>query len=55
MRSSSVACGMASQIQSPMLSATQSFQPITSPVIRVYENAGNVIETHEHAGEFKEP
>ena len=24
-------------------------------VIRVYDNAGNVIETHEHAGEFKEP
>src|SRR5260370_22749727 len=24
-----------------------------SAVIRVYDNAGNVIETHEHAGEFK--
>jgi len=24
-------------------------------VIRVYAAAGNVIETHEHAGEFKEP
>ena len=24
-------------------------------VIRVYDSAGNVIETHEHAGEFKEP
>ncbi|MGB8805803.1 MAG: hypothetical protein WCC93_12820, partial [Chthoniobacterales bacterium] len=23
-------------------------------VIRVYDHAGNVIETHEHAGEFKE-
>jgi hypothetical protein len=23
-------------------------------VIRVYEAAGNVIETHEHTGEFKE-
>ena len=23
-------------------------------VIRVYDNAGNVIKTHEHAGEFKE-
>jgi hypothetical protein len=23
-------------------------------VIRVYDNAGNVIETHEHASEFKE-
>jgi hypothetical protein len=24
-------------------------------VIRVYDKAGNVIETHEQAGEFKEP
>jgi hypothetical protein len=24
-------------------------------VIRVYDAAGNVIETHEHKGEFKEP
>jgi hypothetical protein len=24
-------------------------------VIRVYDEADNVIETHEHAGEFREP
>ena len=24
-------------------------------VIRVYDDAGNEIETHEHAGDFKEP
>ena len=24
-------------------------------VIRVYDEAGNVVETHEHAGDFKEP
>jgi hypothetical protein len=24
-------------------------------VIRVYEDAGNVIATHEHTGDFKEP
>jgi hypothetical protein len=23
-------------------------------VIRVYDDAGNVIETHEHAGDFRE-
>jgi hypothetical protein len=23
-------------------------------VIRVYDDAGNMIETHEHAGEFKD-
>ena len=26
----------------------------TPPVIRVYDEAGNVIVTHEHVGEFKE-
>ena len=24
-------------------------------LIRVYDDAGNVIETHQHAGDFKEP
>jgi hypothetical protein len=24
-------------------------------VIRVYDEAGNVIETHDHAGDFREP
>jgi YD repeat-containing protein len=24
-------------------------------VIRVYDDAGNLIETHDHAGDFKEP
>ncbi len=24
-------------------------------VIRVYDEAGNVVETHEHTGDFKEP
>jgi len=24
-------------------------------VIRVYDNTGNIIEAHEHAGDFKEP
>jgi hypothetical protein len=24
-------------------------------VVRVYDEAGNVLETHEHAGGFKEP
>jgi len=24
-------------------------------VIRVYDESGNVIETHDHAGDFKEP
>jgi hypothetical protein len=34
--------------------------PLSGPrlhraVIRVYDEAGNVIETHEHKGDFKEP
>jgi hypothetical protein len=34
----------------------QVFRPVhIDAVIRVYDEAGNVIETHEHAGEFKEP
>jgi hypothetical protein len=45
---------MASQTQSITQSVTQSFTVrLHDAVIRVYE-AGNVIETHEHAGEFKE-
>jgi len=27
---------------------------VADAVIRVYDKTGNVIETHEHAGEFKE-
>ena len=40
----------------PLLqSATQSFAAVShDAVIRVYDAAGNVIETHEHAGDFKE-
>jgi hypothetical protein len=28
--------------------------PSHDVAIRVYDNAGNVIETHEHKGDFKE-
>jgi hypothetical protein len=38
-----------------MQSTTQSFTAVyNGAVIRVYDEAGNVIETHEHAGDFKE-
>jgi hypothetical protein len=30
------------------------FTRLHDAVIRVYDGAGNVIETHEHAGDFKE-
>jgi hypothetical protein len=33
-----------------------SVQPcVDDAVIRVYDESGNVLETHEHNGEFKEP
>jgi len=28
---------------------------INSPVIRVYDEAGNMIDTHEYKGDFTEP
>ncbi len=31
----------------------RSFTATHMTVIRVYDEAGNVIETHEHAGDFK--
>jgi hypothetical protein len=33
----------------------QFYSRAESAVIRVYDDAGNVIETHEHKGEFEEP
>jgi len=44
-----VACGTASQTQSAMQSF---FSRSHDAVIRVYDEAGNVIEAHEHAGEL---
>jgi hypothetical protein len=42
-------------MQSAMQWASQSFSVGRAPaLIRVYDEAGNVIETHEHTGEFKE-
>jgi hypothetical protein len=39
----------------PMQSAMQTFYSRSHhAVIRVYDDAGNVIETHEQAGDFKE-
>jgi len=35
-------------------SSLESFSRSHDAVIRVYDAAGNVIETHEHAGDFKE-
>ena len=46
---------MASQTQSAMrLGYAQHRSRSHDAVIRVYDEAGNVIETHEHKGDFKE-
>jgi hypothetical protein len=42
-------------MQSAMQSDTPGhYSPSQDAVILVYDESGNVIETHEHAGEFKE-
>jgi hypothetical protein len=39
---------------SPRSSYAKSYRRSHNAVIRVYDDAGNVIETHEHKGNFKE-
>jgi hypothetical protein len=47
--------GMASRTGPATRLVTHSFSAARiDAVIRVYDTAGNVIETHEHAGDFKE-
>jgi hypothetical protein len=40
---------------SPNALTASNFSRSHHAVIRVYDQAGNVIEIHEHAGELKEP
>ena len=55
MRCHSVGCGKASQAQSVNAIGYATFRSRShNAVIRVYDDAGNVMETHEHAGDFKE-
>jgi hypothetical protein len=52
----SVACG--TLIQNAISNAigyAKFYSRSHDAVLRVYDDAGNVIETHEHAGDFKEP
>jgi hypothetical protein len=53
MRCHSVGCGMAGLM--PRLANAKFNSRSHDAVIRVYDEAGDVIETHEHKGEFKEP
>jgi hypothetical protein len=55
MRSRSVRCGTPGQTQSTIAIDYAKFRSRShDAVIRVYDEAGNVIETHEHIGEFRE-
>ena len=48
--------GMASRTRSVMQSANAiHYSRSNDAVIHVYDEAGNVIETHEHTGDFREP
>jgi len=49
-----VACGMASRMPSRTQSDTLSSSRSHKAVIRVYDEAGNMIETHEHNGDFEQ-
>jgi hypothetical protein len=51
-----VGCGTVSQTQSQtQFGYAKSRSRSHDAVVRVYDETGNVIETHEHAGDFKEP
>jgi len=54
MRCHSVGCGTASRMMSNAIGYAKHRSRSRDAVIRVYDAAGNVIETHEHAGDFKE-
>jgi hypothetical protein len=56
MRCHLVACNTLRQTQiSSAIEYAKFRSRLHDAVIRVYDEAGNVIETHEHAGDFKEP
>jgi tryptophan synthase beta subunit len=50
MRCHSVACGTASNA----IGYAKVYRRSHDAVIRVHDEAGNAIETHEHKGDFKE-
>jgi hypothetical protein len=52
MRCHSVACGTP-KLEMPSITRSSTAVHMNA-VIRVYDDAGNMIETHEHKGDFKE-
>jgi hypothetical protein len=56
MRCHSVGCGTVSpDAVSNAIGYAEFYNRSHDAVIRVYDETGNVIETHEHKGDFKEP
>ncbi len=56
MRCHLVSCGIAGpNAMNNAIDYAKFFSRSHDAVIRVYDEAGNVIETHENAGDFKEP
>jgi len=54
MRCRSVGCGMPGQTPSRTLSATRCTEAVhIDAMIRLFDESGAVIETHEHIGDFK--
>jgi hypothetical protein len=51
----SVGCGMASQTINNAIDYATFYSRSHDTVIRAYHSSGNVIETQEHTGDFKEP
>jgi hypothetical protein len=54
MRCRLVDCGLTSQAVTNAIDYAKFRSRSHRAVIRVYDEAGNMIETHEHAGDFKE-
>jgi hypothetical protein len=52
---SSATMGIEVVASSPAINYAKFYSRSHHAVIRVYDDAGNVIETHEHPGDFKEP
>ncbi len=51
-----VACGMMDRTLSAMrIGYAEQYSRSHGAVIRVFDEAGKVIDTHEHKGEFEEP
>jgi hypothetical protein len=54
MRCHSIGCGTPGRMEAAAVDYSKFYSCSHDAVIRVYDDAGNVIETHQQAGYFKE-